>query len=123
LRKARQQPFGGPSPAAPDFSRKIKERLLAIYPEKYDFIGDAAIDGTIRRALEEARRHGVTSDAGAALFIGLMFTVGHGMARDPHLPWIGHTLGNTAIADPNKRAERLYSKAMTYLDAILSSLP
>ena len=44
------------------------------------------------------------------------------MTRDPHLPWIAGTLGNQAIADPNKRAERLYSKAMTYLDEVLNSL-
>ncbi len=48
--------------------------------------------------------------------------VGHGMARDPHVPWIAKTLNNAAIEDPNKRAERLHSKAMTYLDEILASL-
>jgi hypothetical protein len=122
LRRSRQEPFEGPPVGAPDFAKQVKERFYRVYPQKCEFLGERAFDGLIQRGLEESRQHSVTSDAGTALFIGLMFTVGHGMVRDPHLPWIGRTLGNGANSDPNRRAERLYSKAMTYLDEILDSL-
>jgi hypothetical protein len=122
LRRARHEPFDGPAVGTPDFISKALERLQRVYPEKYAFLGAEALDGLIRRALEETRHQAITTGAGGALVLGLMFTVGHGMTRDPHLPWIAGTLGNQAIADPNKRAERLYAKAMTYLDGVLNSL-
>lgn len=120
LRRVRQEPYEGPPLAAPDFGRQARERIRAIYPEKYDAIGPAAVSALLGRASNEARLNAITSDAGQALLIGLMFTMGHGITRDPHMPWVGNTLTNAAVADPNKRAERLYARSMTYLDAVLS---
>jgi len=103
LRRARQEPFDGPPLGTLDFNKQVHERLQRVYPEKCAFLGDEALAGLIRRALQESRQHKITTNAGVALILGLMFTVGHAMTRDPHLPW-------------------LYSKAMTYLDEVLSSL-
>jgi hypothetical protein len=75
--------------------------------------------GLVRRGRIEAELNGITSDAGTALIIGMMFTVGHGMTRDPRLPWIAGTLRNDPISDPEKRVARLHAKSMTYLDEIL----
>jgi hypothetical protein len=56
------------------------------------------------------------------LFINLMFALGHGFATDPQYPWISNTLYNSAVSDPDKRAERLYAKTMVYLDHVLANL-
>lgn len=120
LQRARNEPYEGVPPAAPDFHRRTLERLRGVYPEKYAAIGSAAASELIRRAQVEARVQSITSDVGVALLAGLMFTLGHGVTRDPHMPWVGSTLANPAVADPNKRAERLYARSMTYLDAVLN---
>jgi hypothetical protein len=51
-----------------------------------------------------------------------VFAQSHGFATDPQLPWVSATLNNPVVSDPNKRIERLYSKTMTYLRHVLTSL-
>jgi hypothetical protein len=94
-------------------------RMHEVHPEKADYVGQLALRKLVSRAIEEARRLSVSTDAGVCLLLGLMFMVGHGCVNDPVYPWIASTLGNPAVEDPNKRVERLYSKAMTYLDHAL----
>jgi hypothetical protein len=94
----------------------------AIFPEKYAYVGDSALRQLTREAVEKARMHSVSSQAGILVFAFLMFALGHGFAADPHHPWIASTLAQPPAGDPNRRAERLHSKAMIYLDRVLANV-
>lgn len=122
LQRARAVPFEPMSRSAPDFERVMLRRMEENHPEKAKFVGPEALKGLIPRAVEEAEKYGVATDAGVCLFVGLMFAVGHGFVRDPKYPWILGTLTNPATTDPDRRVERLYSKTMTYLDHVLQHL-
>ncbi len=122
LERARKLPFQPIPLSRPDFQQAAIARMNKNHPEKAAYIGEAALAGLIPRALEEARRYNVATDAGVCLFLGLMYAVGHGVAHDPKYPWIAQTLTNPAIPDATKRVDRLYSKTMTYLDHVLEHL-
>jgi len=119
LRQIRPESIDEVSPNDPGFQKSMLDRLRSVYPEKLAAIGVPAATELIRRAQVEARVQSVTSDAGLAVLIGLMFTLGHGVTRDPHMPWVASTLANPTIPDPNKRVERLYARSMAYLDAVI----
>ena len=122
LRRARALPLESTPVASPRFADEALRRLRANHPEKANYLGDAVLRGLIPRATEEARQYAVDTDNGVCLFVGLMFAVGHGFARDPKYPWVMNTLTNPSIKDRETRVERLYSKTMTYLDHVLQHL-
>jgi hypothetical protein len=119
LRRAREMSYEGPPIASPRYFVEALHRARGAYPEKYDYLGVDLVSKVIEGGLIEARRYSVTSDAGVALFASLMFALGYGVLRDPKYPFIESTLTNPAISEPNRRAERVYSKMMTYLDRVL----
>jgi hypothetical protein len=122
LRKASRQRFEGVPVSDENFENKVIARLNEVYPQKCAYIGEAALRTLVRRGNFLAERYSVSIDAGVVLFIGLMFALGHGFARDPLFPWIERTLNDTRIDNPNKRVERLHSRAMTYLSRALAYL-
>jgi hypothetical protein len=105
-----------------EFEEEILRRMAEMHPERVAYLGGEAILGLIPRAVGEASRFSVATDAGICLFSGLKFAVGHGVTRDPRYPWVFKTLTNSAIIDPERRVERLYSKTVTYLDEVLDNL-
>jgi hypothetical protein len=122
LHRARKIPFQATPVGSSQFEQEAIRSMRSTHPEKADYVGEEAMRGLIPRAIEEARKHAVATDAGVCLFLGLMFAVGHGFTGDPKYPWVAGTLANGAITDPDKRVERLYSKTMTYLDKVLEHL-
>jgi hypothetical protein len=122
LHRARKIPLEPIPVSSGNFEDAIIRRMKENHPEKANYLGEAVLRGLIPRAIEETKKYSVSTDAGVCLFIGLMFAVGHGFANDPKYPWIANTLTNPAIADSDKRVERLYSKTMTYLDHVLQHL-
>ena len=119
LRRAREIPIPSLKVSSPNFTEEALFRMKENHPEKAAFLGGTILRNLIPRVLEEAQKYQVCTDAGVCLFLGLMFTVGHGVALDPKYPWVTNTLTNAAITDPDRRVERLYSKTMTYLEYVL----
>jgi hypothetical protein len=104
------------------FESGCLERLRAGYPEKYDYAGELAVRESIREAVAKAGEYAISLEPGMALFAVLGFAIGHGFAEDPLFPWISGTLKNGVIGDPNKRAERVFSKTVTYVDQVIANL-
>jgi hypothetical protein len=122
MRQARQERLEDLPTSGEALDHAVLTRLNAIHPQKYAYVGEPGLRTLIQRGIESANSYAVDTGPGAALFIGLMFALGHGFATDPQFPWIANTLSNTAIVDTTKRVERLYSKMMTYLDHVLAYL-
>jgi len=105
-----------------DFSNQMMLALRQIYPQKCDYLGDELMKMLIRRGIELARAHSITSVSGTALMIASMLGLGHGFADDPLFPWISATLKDEAVKDPNERAENLQRRIKIYLDRALKNL-
>jgi len=122
FRRARAAGFEDLAPPPGGFEGFCIEKLHAGYPQKFDYAGELAVHAMIREAVSNAGGYSISTSRGVFLFVALMFAIGHGFAEDPLFPWISRTLRNEVISDPNKRAERLYMKTMTYLDQVIANL-
>jgi hypothetical protein len=119
MRRAVDQPLEVPVVGDRDFKEKTVDRLRAIYPEKCDYVGDAAIRALIPRGIRLARGYSVSSDFGTALFIGLMFALGHGFATDPKFPWIEAALTDPDLGDPDQRVHHVSTTVKTLFEHFL----
>ena len=119
LIRARRLPFTGSADTAAPPDEELLRGMRDAYPEKLEYVGEAPVRLLIRRAEEEANRYAMPRGTAVPLFTGLMYTLGHGVLRDPKYSFLDHTLKNAAIADADRRAQRVYSKMMTYLDHVL----
>lgn len=120
LRKVREFPVSALTRSGEDkqlsFGDYVLKSLYALFPEKYEAVGDPAIRQMVRQGYQSARNYGLTGEAGIAIYIGLMFMLGSGFDRDPRYPWAEAILMDVALADPVKKGEALYRSAMAYLD-------
>lgn len=98
-----------------NFMEAVLRWLRAIYPEKCAAAGEARLRLLAQRGIVAAGERGLFSDAGRAVFIGLMFAFGHGFAEDPRFPFIAEALNDDSLKDPDARAARLYAEATRYL--------
>ncbi|TVQ90195.1 MAG: hypothetical protein EA400_06440 [Chromatiaceae bacterium] len=103
-----------------DLATGLLRELHAVYPEKAAHVGDAALAGLIHKAITGARRQQFNRPREVALVAVLMLAFGHGCGADPLYPWIGRTLMDPRITDPQARASRLERKALTWLDHVLA---
>lgn len=102
-----------------DFVAAMRDQIERIYPQKATYIGDAGLDALIHKGIAGAREQGFSTDRSVALLIVLMLAFGHGCGIDPLYPWIGATLRDERVTDPEARARRLERKALTWLAAVL----
>jgi hypothetical protein len=109
-------------PRATDFQEVMLSHLEAAYPEKCAYVGEDALMTLIDEGVEGAKEMSFSSVRGMALFVVLMFALGHGFADDPLFPWISKSLTDPRITDPGERAMRLEAKALTYLSHVLKYL-
>ncbi|MCY2992010.1 MAG: hypothetical protein NTY19_29640 [Planctomycetota bacterium] len=122
LRSARKIPLQATPVSSPGFTDEVISKMKENHPEKASYLGDAILRSLVPPAVKETRKHGIYTDTGLCLFLGLTFAIGHGFPNDPKYPWVANTLANPAITDADKRVDRLYSKTMTYLDHVLQHL-
>jgi hypothetical protein len=96
--------------------------MRTVQPEKVEFVGSEGLRRLVAAATQQAERAGVASAAGIGLLCGLMFALGHGVARDPMYPWVGATLERPSSESAQRRVERLRRKTRRYLGAVLKHL-
>lgn len=96
-------------------------RFLAdMHPHKVAEIGERPL----RRLIHDGRvkgeeRYGFRETRSLELMVVMMFTIGHQFDSDPLHPWIGETLKQTDPVRPDNVAEKLESRALLWLDAVL----
>jgi hypothetical protein len=122
LVRARRLPFTALAEAGAPTDEELLRGMRDAYPEKFEYVGEQRLRPLIRRAEEEANRYRMLPGTAARLFTGLMYALGHGVLRDPKYPFLGRTLTNAAISDADRRAQRVHSKMMTYLDHVLEHM-
>ncbi|MCP5419727.1 MAG: hypothetical protein H6970_10715 [Gammaproteobacteria bacterium] len=102
------------------FGEHMMKLLNALFPEKCDAVGERAVQQVVRDGYEKARRYNLITEAGAAVYTGVMFLLGSGFDGDPQYPWAEAILRDAALDDPAQKGERLYQGAMTHLQKWLA---
>ena len=117
LRMLAQQPL---QLSSENFVPAMRQEIARVYPQKAAYVGAEGIDALIRKGIGGARKQQFSTAQGVSLVIILMFAFGHGCGADPLYPWIGRTLRDERIIDPEARAKRLETKALTWLEHVLA---
>jgi hypothetical protein len=104
-----------------NFKEGMLQELSRVYPEKADYIGRDAMNAVIDKGDQVARDFGFSTVRSVALPIVLMFAFGHGCFEDLLYPWIGKTIKDESISDPETKSKRLEKKALTWLDHVLEN--
>ncbi len=104
---------------ADNYIPALLREIALIYPQKAAYVGKAGLEALIRKGIVGAQRQRFTTMRGAALVATLMLAFGCGCGIDPLYPWIGKTLNNEAIANPDDKAKHLEKKAVIWLDHVL----
>lgn len=88
------------------------------HPEKARSLGDARMDGLIRKSRRRASKHGLTTPATQVVVSGIAFFVGAGFDEDPMYPWAKDTLASKDLK-PDEKARALHRHTMEYAQAWL----
>lgn len=103
-----------------NFVPAMRLEIARVYPQKAAYVGVEGIEALIRKGIAGARKQHFSTVRGVTLVITLMLAFGHGCGADPLYPWIGRTLKDEKITDPEARSKRLEKKALTWLDHVLA---
>jgi hypothetical protein len=121
LRSVRGFPFEEISPSATGTAEDRIDRALGrIWPRKHARLGRASVRALVREGMDRARRHGVTGDRGAAVYIAFMFLAGSGFDRDPQFPWAEAILTDKSLPDPSAKVYLLHKEMMAFIDKWLA---
>lgn len=96
------------------FNERVTASLQVVNPQKCQYLGQDGVRSMIRAGAKLAEIYSVSSEPDVALFILLVFALGHHFDEDPLFPWATLTLNDPAVSDPNKRAEHLRTSMVAY---------
>ena len=107
-------------PPTEDFRRYLHMQLFNLFPEKYQVISEPNLSELMEKGKKAAGHHGISSERGITIYMGLMVLLGAGFDRDPQYPWATAILGDKSLADPDAKSDQLYQGAMAHLNRWLS---
>jgi len=102
------------------FGDYMLKLLYALFPEKYQAVGDPAIRQLVRQGYQSARGYHLTDEKGIAIYISLMFILGGDFDNDPLYPWAVTLLHGQSQLDPPGKGEALYKEAIINLRKLLT---
>jgi hypothetical protein len=92
-----------------------------LYPEKFDYQGEAVCLDVIDRAAARAPEYGLFDPVGVFVHATLMFYLGIGYDSDPLHPWAAAVLTDQTIPKGPEVGQRLHAAAMAHLEQSLTS--
>lgn len=100
--------------------REILRLMSRIHPRKAARTGEPALLQLISEAISRAyEAYGFRQPRSLALLPVLAFSFGWRFDTDPFLPWISRSLNRGASSDPEKVAQTLERRSITWLSAVL----
>ena len=103
------------------FGDYMLKLLYALFPEKYEAVGDPNTRQLIRQGYQTARGYYLTGEQGIAVYVSLMFMLGSGFDSDPQYPWAATVLNDASLTDPAKKGDLLHQEAKAHLEKWLAS--
>ena len=108
--------------SAEAFDEELLALLSRLYPTKAAIQGDEVNRALLRRAREDAARHGFTGANAIAAYTVLEFMLGAAFDTDPLYWWAGATLQASATEREEERLARLIERALKHTEASLKGL-
>lgn len=105
-----------------NYPQSAMKWLESMHPLKCRFIGKDALRSLIQSARKEAAQAELRSPASVPLVLGLMFTFGSGILRDPIYPWVTRTLASPDEKGQETREEKLQRRGKVYLRKMLQQI-
>lgn len=100
------------------YEDEMVQHIKQFTPRHSEIIGEPAVRQVIRKGIEQAKEYGLTNRGPVRFYIELMFMLGSYFDTDPQYPWAEEILTNSEITDQMQRADRLYEKAMDFIDKV-----
>ena len=98
----------------------LRALLVDLHPEKVRIAGMPALEASMDAALGAARRAGLDTPEGTALWAGLAFVLGAGFMRDPAHPWAAAALATPG--DAAARTEALRAAALHAIEKAIAAI-
>jgi len=105
-----------------NYPQNAMKWLESMHPLKCRFIGKDALQSLIQSARKEATQAELHSPESVPLVLGLMFTFGSGILRDPMYAWVTRTLASTYEKGQETQEEKLLRRAKDYLRKMLQQI-
>jgi hypothetical protein len=101
------------------FKDSMVEHIKKNFPKPIELAGEQAVRETVRLGLDRSKAYGLKTEHEICLYVDLMIMLGTGFDTDPQLPWAAATLNDETVSSSVKRVEKLYDKAMEYLNRVV----
>lgn len=105
-----------------NYPEKAVNWLESMHPLKCRFIGKDALGSLMKLAIKETAKVEFQGPESVALVLGLMFTFGSGILRDPMYPWVTRTLASPDEKGETLREEKLLLRGKAYLRKMLQQI-
>jgi hypothetical protein len=86
--------------------------------KRSEVVGEAGMRRGIQLGIEQARGYGLTNRGPVRFYLECLLMFGAAFDIDPLLPWAHAILTDSAMPDQMERADRLFERAMAYLDRV-----
>ncbi len=100
------------------FEDRMIEHLRGLFPNHAEALSESGLREVIQLGIERAAGYGLTAERVVCHYIDLMFLLGSGFDKDLQVPWAGEILQASAIPDQFQKIDKLYGRAMEYLDQV-----
>lgn len=116
IRREQLQTFG--QAASEDFEERALPFVKEFFPKHTALLGEEGARKVIRHSMARGATHGLTTERDLRLYLSLMCMLGSSFDSDPQMPWAAARLNEAPGRVDAARMERLYEKAMEYLDHV-----
>jgi hypothetical protein len=103
-----------------DLAESMLFHFGALFPRKYDAVGEHHVRLALQHGMGVAGRYGLTTERDLAVYSSFVFVLGSAFDQDPQLTAITNVLTDDAALDPRLKTDRLCEKAMSFLEMWLS---
>jgi len=100
------------------FRSRMRQHLTALFPVICGSLTPAELDNAIDHGIRQAGAQGFHTESTVCRYIDLMFLLGSGFDTDKQLPWAAELLAGSQGNSERERMDRLYGRAMKYLDSV-----
>ncbi len=101
-----------------NFENNMIRHLREFTPKHSRALGDDGVRNVVRLGIERAETYGLTDRGPLRFYIELMFMLGSYFDTDYQYPWAATILTDPEIGDEVARANRLFEKAMDYVEKV-----
>lgn len=98
------------------FENRAADLLEEFFPLHCATLGRSAVLDVVRYGMERAGRHGLDSQRGVTMYLGVMFQLGSHFDEDPQVPWAAAILSDEASPSPLTAIRRVHERALDFLD-------